>query len=50
MKKAEKVNKIYDIQVIKEKVETTGHCDCCENITRFSDRDDMILHIEFILK
>lgn len=36
----EKIKEIYDIEVTKEKVEATGCCDCCQNITRFSDKDD----------
>ena len=36
----EKIKEIYDIEVTKEKVENTGCCDCCENITRVSDKDD----------
>ncbi|MBM7869258.1 hypothetical protein JOC70_000727 [Clostridium pascui] len=40
IKKAEKVKEVYNIKVTKGKVEDTGCCDSCENITRFSDEDD----------
>lgn len=34
-----KVKEIYDIEVTKEKIEVSGGCDSCENITCFSDED-----------
>lgn len=41
MKNPEKVQEINDIKIIQNKeVENRCYCDNCENITRFSDKDD----------